>query len=563
MNDSVSISETQKKHLIIIHSGEYPYVCSECDYKCVEKRRIVSHMKRHVVQTSVCPKCDRTFAKVAFLKHHLKSHLRTPRSCRVCQYQCASKAQLEIHMIKHTDARDYMCDQCGEQFKHLSSLRDHLFIHSGKKLLACCECNFQCAREWQFDNHMRWHAAEKPYSCERCEKKFRFRNDLKLHLRNSFRRETICMRSVWVIVVREREASSLTWERTPTTDRMFASIAPRDLNSAPVWEDIPDCTLKRNHTLAASVIIAVYKNKISENHAKLHTGEKPFRCGECNKTFKSSLYFEKHLKRVHSELNVNKVENDGVGEPTGEKPYKCSVCDKRFGLISSLEVHSRTHGREKSFPCTVCDYRCAHRVAWERHMRTHTARKTIPMQHVWLSKYTEQSPHSTYDDSHGREGIHVRQVQQTVQTQLHPVEAFENPRWCEAVRVHCVWLPKLTEMELGQSHSKVDTRVRNHTVVMNVVKSSRGTLNWKRISGYIPCCRTFRSMFGGWHHFCLHCIWMIWLLIILSFVHDYLNCRLLRINCHKITIFIFIHGLVLHSSRFVVKPEGVSNVFFD
>ena len=33
--------------MIVIHSGEYPYVCSECDYKCVEKKNnIVSHMKR-------------------------------------------------------------------------------------------------------------------------------------------------------------------------------------------------------------------------------------------------------------------------------------------------------------------------------------------------------------------------------------------------------------------------------------------------------------------------------------------------------------------------------------
>ena len=48
-----------------------------------------------------------------------------------------------------------------------------------------------------------------------------------------------------------------------------------------------------------------------ENHAKLYAGEKPFRCGECNKTFKSSFFFnfEKHLKRVHSEVNdyVNNV----------------------------------------------------------------------------------------------------------------------------------------------------------------------------------------------------------------------------------------------------------------
>ena len=68
-----------------------------------------------------------------------------------------------------------------------------------------------------------------------------------------------------------------------------------------------------------------------------------------------------HLKRIHSEVNdyVNKVENDGTGQPIGEKPYKCSMCDERFGLISSLEAHPRTHGREKSFPCRLCDHRCS------------------------------------------------------------------------------------------------------------------------------------------------------------------------------------------------------------
>ena len=102
----------------------------------------------------------------------------------------------------------------------------------------------------------------------------------------------------------------------------------------------------KSHTLAASVIMA--QTQDLENHAELYAGEKPFRCDECNKTFKSSFYFEKHLKRVHSEVNdyVNKVENDGAGQPTGEKPYRCSMCDKRFGSISSLEAHPRTHGRE-------------------------------------------------------------------------------------------------------------------------------------------------------------------------------------------------------------------------
>ena len=74
---------------------------------------------------------------------------------------------------------------------------------------------------------------------------------------------------------------------------MFASIATRDLNSAPVSKDIPDCTSVKSHTPAASVIMA--QTQDLENHAKLHAGEKPFRCDECDETFKSIFFISRNI----------------------------------------------------------------------------------------------------------------------------------------------------------------------------------------------------------------------------------------------------------------------------
>lgn len=53
---------------------------------------------------------------------------------------------------------------------------------------------------------------------------------------------------------------------------------------------------------------------------------------------------------------------------TGEKPYKCGGCEKRATCQAVLIQHAWTHLREKPFACKVCDFEAQKRMHVQKHV---------------------------------------------------------------------------------------------------------------------------------------------------------------------------------------------------
>ncbi|XP_048260802.1 zinc finger protein 879 isoform X1 [Bombus terrestris] len=311
--------------------------------------------------------------------------------CPFCQKCFRDEDQMQKHVLK-THKKPYNCNKCHKGYFSNLTLEEHQKTHDVVSFYQCSICQMQYKTTKGLKNHQtREHSDMDPkFTCFHCEKQFKLKLDLNLHIHRSHMNVTyicrFCGMAVKNIVYHE-----LKHENKKTSYLHHCSICSKKFKA---WNSLENHLLmkhkapKEGLNMLKTLCEKKFQSRSDFYHHVLNQSEtKQHKCVICDKTFASEYNLRNHVA-LHSHtylcslcgknFTTNYSLKLHLRKHTGERPYQCKICLKTFARSNSLKLHTLTHTGERPYVCDLCGQSFTQRGSMMTHRRTHPGNHPPP-----------------------------------------------------------------------------------------------------------------------------------------------------------------------------------------
>ena len=366
-------------------------------------------------QAFPCPKCPKVWNWPWELRRHLMIHfkpqkLNTENSYKCPDPDCGKKFQwkrdMKQHERIHTGDKLLVCSVCHKKFTTRQALLHHVVVHTGEKPFQCAVCGNRFTQPANLRTHVKKKhnysvESNKQNKCEYCGEPHASIVGLHQHLLEDHpqqvqeERELLAREKSDKLVERMRQQKAkeerrilkdkkskksklkewemdyefyigeglvrgVDWDRTPSNGEIGCGQCDRKFGWRYEIMFHGLCHLTDDQGNAKNKICpecdTPFKVPIGLKHHLInHTGETPFLCLHCWKSFSSHIDLKLHIKREHL-MHLNTDTEGATSIQLSESPVKGDAKRKKgvtggagLGALSKLGKRSRETGMQVDF----------------------------------------------------------------------------------------------------------------------------------------------------------------------------------------------------------------------